>query len=454
MLPEKWKKKLVDLNVTELTDKDIKWADMVLIGAMIVQKDSAREVIARCKKLKKKVVAGGPLFVTEYRKYKGVDTFVLNEAEVTLPPFLSDLKKGRTKHVYSSNVKPDISKTPRPLWSLINIKDYASLAIQYSRGCPFNCEFCDIVFLNGRIPRTKTPSQMLAELDSLYNYGWRGTLFIVDDNFIGNQKNVKNMLPHLIEWQKKHNYPFQLLTEASTNLASDKELMTLMSEANFNKVFLGIETPNIESLKECGKFQNVAKDLSQAIKTIHQNGMQVMGGFIVGFDNDTDNIFDNQIKFIQETGVVTAMVGMLNVIPQTRLWHRLKSEGRLLNEVIGENTNTTLNFVPKMNKKKLVEGYKKIINFIYSTKNYYKRINTLLEHYQPKARTRFNFEQIKGFIKSTWRIGLFSRSNIFYWKLLFKTLFTNTKAFPTAVELAIYELHYRKIANRILSSSS
>ncbi len=454
MLPKKWKKKLVDTNVSELTDKHIAWADMIFIGAMIVQKKSAQEIITRCKKFGKIIVAGGPIFVSEYRKFKGVDHFVLNEAETTLPRFLKDLRNGKTKHVYKSTIRPDISKTPIPLWSLIDTKDYASLALQYSRGCPFNCEFCDIVFLNGRIPRTKTPQQIMSELQSLYDFGWRGSVFIVDDNFIGNQRNVKIMLPFLIEWQKKHNYPFKFLTEASTNLASNSELMTMMRMANFNKVFLGIETPNVESLKECGKLQNVVRDLSAAIKTIHKNGMQVMGGFIVGFDNDSKDVFETQIKFIQQTGVVTAMVGMLNAIPQTRLWHRLKKEGRLISDVTGENTDGSVNFVPKMGKETLIEGYKKIIDFIYSPKHYYERVNTLLKDCQPQTKGKLSPTDIKAFVRSLWKIGVLSQARLSYWWLLIKTCFTRIKSLPIAVELAIYGLHYEKIAKKIVKNSS
>ena len=339
MLPKEWHKKLVDTNISKLTDEHIEWADMIFIGGMIVQKDSSQEIITRCKSMGKTVVAGGPLFTTQHEKFTGVDYFILNEAEVTLPLFLKDFEEKTPKPIYTSNIRPDITKTPIPLWSLINLKDYSTMAIQFSRGCPFNCEFCDIVIMNGRTPRTKTPDQLIAEFQAIYDGGWRDSLFIVDDNFIGNKSKVKEMLLKLIEWQKEHKYPFTLLTEASTNLADDKELMQMMSAANFNAVFLGLETPHVDSLNECGKFQNATRNLVDAVKTIHQNGMQVFGGFIVGFDSDNEKIFETQIGFIQQIGVVTAMVGMLGALPQTRLWHRLKSEGRLLSETTGENIN-------------------------------------------------------------------------------------------------------------------
>jgi radical SAM superfamily enzyme YgiQ (UPF0313 family) len=452
MLPEKWQKKLVDLNVESLKDEHLAWADMVFLSAMIVQKKSAQEIINRCRSHGKKIVAGGPAFTTQHEEFTGVDHFVLNEAEVTLPLFLADLENGRPKKIYTSSIKPDISATPIPLWSMINIQDYATLAIQYSRGCPYNCEFCDIVIMNGRIPRTKTPEQIKKEFQALYDAEWRKSVFIVDDNFIGNRLAVKKMLPGLIEWQKEYNYPFTLLTEASTDLANDENLMQMMSSANFFKVFLGLETPDKQSLKECGKYQNSSRNLVEAVHTIHKHGMQVMGGFIVGFDNDTESIFESQISFIQQIGVVTAMVGVLTALPQTRLWHRLKAEGRLLGGATGENTDGVLNFMPRMGIETLNNGYKKILSSIYSPKYYYQRINIFLENYTPTAKSRIGRSDISAFLKSLWRIGIISRARFHYWKLLVRTFIKKRMALPIAVELAIYGLHYEKIAKRICTS--
>lgn len=449
MLPPQWQKKLIDLNVESLNDSDINWADLVFISAMIVQKQSALEIIDRCKTAGKKVVAGGPLFTTSQELFEA-DHFVLNEAEVTLPLFLQDLEAGTLQHSYTSLTRPDITKTPIPQWSLINQKNYVTMLVQNSRGCPFNCEFCDIIVLNGRVPRTKKPEQFIAELDALYQTGWRGSVFIVDDNFIGNKIHVKQMLPELIQWQKQHKYPFSFLTEASTNLADDDQLMNMMSAANFNKVFLGIETPSQEGLKECGKYQNTKRDLQQTVKKIHEHGMQVMAGFIVGFDSDGEDVFETQIQFIQETGVVTAMVGLLNALPQTRLWHRLKAEGRLTSETTGGNTDGHLNFTPKMNKEKLLQGYKRILRTLYSRKQYYKRINTFLKHYKPTVRTRIKKQDIQALIRSMWRIGIVSNSRIHYWKLLLRTGALKTRALPIAVELAILGLHFEKIAGKLV----
>jgi radical SAM superfamily enzyme YgiQ (UPF0313 family) len=452
MLPKEWNKKLIDVNVTKLKDEHIAWADMVFIGAMLIQKGSAQEIIKRCKSQGKIVVAGGPAFTTQHETFDGVDHLVLNEAEVTLPLFLEDLKNNKAKPIYTSEEKPDITKTSIPLWSLIDFKNYSTMSLQYSRGCPFDCEFCDIVIMNGRVQRTKTPEQLINELQSLYDAGWRGSVFIVDDNFIGNKAKVKSMLPVLIEWQRKHKYPFTLLTEATVNLADDIELMQMMSTANFYKVFIGIETPNNEGLKECNKMQNTSRNLADSIKAIQQHGMQVMGGFIVGFDSDTESIFETQIKFIQKTGVVTAMVGLLNALPQTRLWHRLKDEGRLLRDTSGENTDGSINFIPKMGKYKLVKGYKELVSKIYSPKEYYKRMEILIKNYRPTVKGRISKNILGAFFKSLWTIGVLSNARFLYWKSLIKTFFIKVKAINLVVELAIYRQHFEKVAKQISAS--
>ncbi len=449
MLPGDWEKRLIDLNVEPLTDSDIAWADMVMVSAMLVQQQSAQEEISRCKRHGKKIVAGGPAFTAQHEIFYDVDHFVLNESEATLPPFLRDLEAGCPKPLYTTTEKPDLSQTPVPLWSLIKGKNYATMAIQFSRGCPYNCEFCDIIIMNGRRPRTKSPEQMSREFAALYASGWRQAVFIVDDNFIGNKAKVKKMLPALIAWQQEHRYPFTLLTEASTDLAADKELMQLMSTANFYKVFIGLETPSPEGLEECGKRQNTEINLVDAVKAIHGHGMQVMGGFIVGFDSDTEKIFDAQIAFIQQIGVVTAMVGVLTALPQTRLWHRLKAEGRLIANATGENTDGVLNFLPQMDRQQLLAGYEKILATIYSPKCYYQRIHTFLQSYSPTVRKRLQAIDLVAFVKSIWQIGIFSRSRFLYWRLLIGTLLRKRRALPFAIELAILGLHYEKMVQRI-----
>jgi len=450
MLPKVWGKRLVDCNVRRLKDKDILWADMVFISAMIVQKGSAQEVIDRCKAASKIVVAGGPVFSTSHESFHGVDHFVLNEAEVTLPLFLADLAKGEAKVIYASDEKPDMEKVRIvPDWSLVKMRHYNSAMLQASRGCPFHCEFCDIVSMYGHKMRMKSIEQIIAELDALLEIGFRGSVFFVDDNFIGHKAKVKEMLLALIEWQEKHRYPFTFFTEASVNLAEDEQLLRLMSQANFNKVFLGIETTNVESLKECGKTQNTKMDLAEAIRIIQWAGMQVQAGFIVGFDNDNAHTFETLKTFIQETGVVTAMVGMLNALPKTKLWERLHREGRLDGEAKGDPVTDSVNFQPRMGKERLIAGYKNLLAKIYSPKEYYERLANFVKHYRPTDKKRFSRAEVKAFIFSLFRIGIFSRSNWRYISLLVRTFFTKPRVFPTVVELAIMGVHFQRLARRL-----
>ena len=454
MLPGEWEKKLVDMNVTRLTDEDIKWADYVFISAMVVQQNSVREVIARCKRLNTRIVAGGPLFTTGYEEFDGVDHFVLGEAEATLPLFLEDLEKGYARHIYTSDARPDICQTPIPLWSLINTKHYSSMNVQYSRGCPFNCEFCDIILLNGHQPRTKDKEQLLAELDELYRRGWREGVFVVDDNFIGNKKKLKlEILPAIIEWQKGKRHPFVLSTEASINLADDEELMQLMVNAGFSTVFIGIETPNEASLLECAKLQNRNRDLVASVKKIQNYGLEVQGGFIVGFDSDPLSIFKNQINFIQKSGIVTAMVGLLNAPPGTRLYQRLKKENRLLKAFTGNNTDCSLNFIPKMNYETLINGYKYILDTIYSPKSYYERVKTFLKEYKPRGdiASRLQFHHIRAFVKSVWFLGIREKGRRYYWRLFLSTLLKQPRKFPISISLSVYGYHFRKVVEKYIS---
>jgi radical SAM superfamily enzyme YgiQ (UPF0313 family) len=449
MLPEEWEKKLVDMNVTKLTDSDIEWADYVFISAMEVQKESVKEVMAHCKKLDAKTVAGGPLFTTGYEQFEGIDYFVLGEAEVTLWPFLEDLQEGRARHIYASDERPDISMTPIPLWSLINIKQYSSMNLQYSRGCPYDCEFCDIIILNGHTPRTKGKEQLISELDALYEQGWRGTLFIVDDNFIGNKKKLKaEILPALIEWRESKKYPFALNTEASINLADDEELVGLMVAAGFDVVFIGIETPNERSLIECTKAPNQNRDLVVSINKLQGLGLEIQGGFIIGFDNDPESIFQTQIDFIQRSGIVTAMVGLLNAPPATRLHKRLEKENRLIKSFTGNNTDFSLNFVPKMNYDTLINGYRHVLDTIYSPKQYYERIETFMRMYKPPRTIvgKIQVHQIQALVRSIWFLGIHGKGKRHYWKLFISYLLESPQKFARFITLAVYGYHFRKVA--------
>jgi len=456
MLPDEWEKKLVDMNVTDLSDREIEWADYVFISAMAVQRDSVQTVIKRCKRLGVKIVAGGPLFTTGYEGFDDVDHLVLNEAEVTMPLFLEDLSSGCAKHIYTSDKWPDLSTTPIPLWELVDMTKYSSMSVQYSRGCPFDCEFCDIVVLNGHMPRTKGKEQLLRELGELHTRGWRNSVFIVDDNFIGNKRKLKTeILPAIIEWMKRMNRPFTLFTEASINLADDEELMQLMAEANFNMVFVGIETPNEASLAECGKFQNKERDLVAAVRKLQSHGLQVQGGFIVGFDSDPHTIFEDQINFIQRSGIVVAMVGMLNALPGTKLYRRLKKENRLLANFSGDNTDCSINFVSKMDNETLMNGYKRIVNTIYAPKQYYERIKVFLKEYRPLQRQSSHPQigHFLAFVKSLWVLGMVAKGRRYFWRFLAWTLAKRPRSLPISITLAIYGFHFRKIVERYAGAS-
>jgi radical SAM superfamily enzyme YgiQ (UPF0313 family) len=446
MLPEDWEKRLIDLNVQKLDDRDLAWADYALISAMIVQRSSTQQVISRCKDAGLKVIAGGPLFTSEADQFDQVDHFVLNEAEVTLPLFLADLENGCCRRTYTAVQFPDLQETPVPLWKLINLRYYATMPIQFSRGCPFNCEFCNITTLFGHKPRVKSSEQILRELNGLYQSGWRGSVFFVDDNLIGNKKALKSdLLPALIEWRKdKVGIPFG--TEVSINLADDAELMRLMVEAGFNTVFIGIETPNEAGLAECDKKHNKNRDLVEDVKRIHRSGLQVQGGFIIGFDSDTPNIFQQQIEFIQKSGIVSAMVGLLQAPLGTRLYERLKREGRLRGMPTGDNVDGTTNIIPRMNLEVLHRGYRAMVHHLYSPENYYARVRTFLSEYRPtKIDIPINFENILAFLRSIIRLGIFGKERLQYWKLFLWTLFRRPKLFPLAITLSIYGYHFRQV---------
>ena len=451
MLPESFEKKLIDMNAAKLRDRHIKWADYVFISAMVIQKNSAKEVVERCRKLNAKIVAGGPLFTSSPDLIPGADYLVLNEAEIALPEFLEDLANDCLKPVYKTSLKADMHSSPIPMWDLVDMKKYGLMGIQYSRGCPFNCDFCDITALLGHKVRTKTTRQIIDELEGLYVHNWRGDVFFVDDNFIGKRKQLKNeLLPAIINWMKKRNHPFGLLTQTSIDLVDDEELMKLMVRAGFDTVFIGIESPNDSSLAECSKTQNMGRDVVAAVKKIQQFGMQVQAGFIVGFDNDKSNVFDKLINLIQDGGIVTAMVGLLNAPRGTKLYQKMMSENRLSESPTGDNMDCTMNFIPKMDIHELMEGYQKVLNTIYSQKYYCKRIKTFLKNYNFSKKTKLKLQycNIKAFFRSMWQIGMIEKGKFHYWMLIFWSL-KNPRRLMLAVRFSIYGFHFRKMLKNI-----
>ena len=448
MLPRDWQLKLVDLNVDRLEDEDLRRADYVLLSAMIVQQESVREIVRRCVALDRRIIAGGPLFTTGHEAFPEIRHFVLGEAEEIMPQVIADLEAGTLQPVYRAPRYPDIRQTPTPRYDLIKVRNYVTMAAQFSRGCPYDCEFCDIIVMNGRVPRTKAPEQFVAELECLRQLGWKDMVFVVDDNFIGNRARTKTLLHAIIEWRRRTRPAMGFLTEASVNLADDAELCALMYEAGFRKVFVGIETPSAAGLDECRKLQNRGRDLVAAVQTLQKAGLEVMGGFIVGFDSDTGDIFKQQFDFIQRSGVATAMVGLLTALPQTRLYQRLKQEGRLLAESTGNNTAAALNFRPLLNREYLESGYRDLMRRLYEPRNYYRRIRVFLKTYRPSGgeRLRISRADVEAFVKSFWLLGVWHRGRLAYWWFFWSTLLRRPRKFRTAIELAIVGHHFRRVA--------
>lgn len=446
MLPEEWQIRLVDLNISKLTDADLSRADCVFVSAMAVQKNSAECVIERSKKASCLVVAGGPLFTYQYEAFPAVDHFVLNEGELTLPLFLDDFRQGKAKRVYKTDLFADIRRSPLPLWELLDLKQYGSMSIQFSRGCPFQCDFCNVTALLGHRVRTKTTAQIISELDSLYDKKWRSSVFFVDDNFIGNKVYLKkDLLPALIEW-RRDKPAITFYTEASINLAEDEDLMSLMARAGFREVFIGIETPEEASLKECRKKQNQNRNLAEDVRRIHHSGLQVQGGFIVGFDNDSPSIFQKQIDFIQSSGIVTAMVGILQALPGTKLYQRLAREGRLLGGNAGDNVSFYTNVSPSMGLATLRDGYKQILCHIYSHRYFYQRLKTFLTEYKPpNIKVRLSFQHKMAFFRALVYLGILGKERFHFWRLLWWTQFHHPRLISYAITLAIYGHHFEKV---------
>jgi len=328
------------------------------------------------------------------------------------------------------------------------MKQYACMPIQYSRGCPFCCDFCDVTRLFGHQMRTKATAQILTELEGLYARGWRDSVFIVDDNFIGNRQQLKEeVLPALIAWMDRRRYPFVLNTQVSINLSDDEELMRLMVRAGFDTVFVGIETPDDRGLAECHKAQNRHRDLTASVRKMQAFGLQVQAGFILGFDSDTPSIFANLARFIQESGIVTAMVGLLNAPVGTKLYERLVQGNRLIQRATGDNTDLSINFVPRMNYDELVAGYRWVVRNIYSHKLFYERIRAFLQNYRPVRQGRFRRHSydVWALLKSMWFLGIRHSGRRYYWRLLLWSLLRRPQLFPLALTLAVQGFHFRKV---------
>ena len=454
MFPPGYELRVVDMNVIPLEDSHLGWADLVFTSTMLTQQPSLRAVVERCNRAGVPVVAGGPHPTTFHEDIEGVDHFVLDEVEETFAEFLRDLENGTARPIYREPRKPDVTRTPVPRFDLIDMKNYATMSVQFSRGCPFDCEFCDIIKLYGRVPRTKSPEQVVAELESLYRVGWRGPVFLVDDNFIGNKRDAMNLLPEIAEWQRARGYPFILMTEASANLARMDKLMHAMTEAGFDTVFVGIETPNPEALLKTKKPQNTSKHeenyIFNAVRKIQRAGMQVQGGFILGLDGDDEGVFDAQIEFIQEAGIPMAPVYLLTALKGTDMYERLKSENRLLDTPIGTSA-MPLNFKTEMSHGTLIEGYMRVIATIYdpTLENYFMRCLTLFKHWEPVPHLRkqkSEAEIVGGIMRVRGRLS--ARQVPFYSRFIARVSRDHPRMLPDAIYLAAMGHHFERIARQ------
>jgi radical SAM superfamily enzyme YgiQ (UPF0313 family) len=464
LLPQAWKKRLVDPHVERLRERDLKWADVVLLSGMHIQHESLLAIVERCRAHGLRTVVGGPIASSVPAAELKVDHVVIGEAESMIADLARDLEAGTARPVYQADGRPEMALSPLPDLSLIKMKRYSTMTVQYSRGCPFNCEFCDIIEIYGRRPRTKAVAQVLAELDQLRAKGWRESVFIVDDNFIGNKARAKELLRAMAAWRAETGARFDFITEASLNLADDAELMQLMRDAGFKSVFLGVETPDESGLIASNKLQNTRRSLLDSVAAIQSYGMQVMGGFILGFDTDQEDIFDRMVEFIQKSGIPIAMVGLLWAIPGTQLFRRLRSEGRIVDAGGGNNVFCDqLNFLPRMDSAKLVEGYREVLKKIYSCEAYYERVKIYLNRAHPKPvkrvageRTRqqpsrplLTRENMRALIHSIVRQGVLGRHQWSYWKFLAQAATRYRRCFGAAMTLAVMGYHFQVMTRKL-----
>ena len=452
LLPASWPKRLIDTNVERLTDADLAWADVAMIGGMHAQQEHLIAIVERCRARGLRTVVGGPITSSMPAAELKADHIVIGEAESLIATLAGDLTVNRALPIYQAAERPAMSISPLPDLSLIKMHRYSTMPVQYSRGCPFNCEFCDIIEIYGRQPRTKAVAQVLAELDQLRDFGWRDSVFIVDDNFIGNKKRAKELLTAMAEWGREHAYPFRFITEASLNLADDLELLQLFKDARFTSVFLGIETPDELSLIANNKMQNTHRNLLDSVQRIQQYGIEVMGGFILGFDTDREDVFDRLVDFIQKSAIPLAMVGLLQAMPGTQLFRRLRSEGRIVRAGGGNNVACDLNFIPRMDAARLVEGYRSVMKRIYSYEAYYARVELLLSRSRPTATARLTVANLRAFVSSIVRQGIIGRGRFSYWKFMFTTALRHPRSFGVGMTLAVKGYHFQIMTRRLLEA--
>ncbi len=458
LLPHHWHKRLIDTNVEKLRDRDLKWADVVLLSGMRIQRDALLAIVERCHALGLPTVVGGPIASSVSAADLRANHVVIGEAESLITDLARDLELGTALPVYQATERPEMETSPLPDLSLIKMHRYSTMNVQYSRGCPFNCEFCDIIEIYGRRPRTKAVAQVLAELDQLRAAGWRESVFIVDDNFIGNKARARELCVALAEWRRQFKTNFDFSTEASLNLADDPELMRLMKQAGFKSVFLGIETPDVSGLIAANKLQNTRRSLLESVATIQSFGMQVMGGFILGFDTDTGDIFDRMVEFIEKSGIPIAMVGLLQAMPGTQLFRRLWREGRILDAGHGDNTGDHLNFLPHMDAQRLVAGYRSVLQRIYNSDAYFQRVKLYLSRTQSKSgelsskQRWLTHSNARALVTSIVRQGVLDRQRWTYWKFLMTAATRYRHSFGSAMTLAVMGYHFQVMTRKLLQA--
>jgi len=459
ILPQKWEFKLVDRNVREVTEAEWEWAELVILSGMIVQKRDLLAQIQEAKKRGKLVAVGGPYPTALPHEVESADFLILDEGEITLPMFVEAISRGETRGVFRANEKPDITITPIPRFDLLELEVYDNMSVQFSRGCPFQCEFCDIIVLYGRKPRTKTPAQLISELETLYQLGWRRSIFMVDDNFIGNKRNVKLLLKELKVWMVEKNYPFNFSTEASVDLAADPELMELMTGCNFNKVFLGIETPDEESLSLTKKFQNTRDSLRESVDAITRAGLEVRAGFIIGFDGEKTGAGDRIVQFVEDTAIPLAMFSMLQALPNTELWHRLKKEERLLNLEGCGNQTALMNFIPTRPIEEIAKEYVTAFWQLYDPQIYLDRTFRYFQKLgnpQKKLKSfKVNLRDIPALLILCWRQGILRKTRGKFWVYLFNILRhqpTQINSYLTACGFIEHFFEYRLIVREEINT--
>ena len=447
ILPQSWEFKLVDRNIRPVSEAEWKWAEIVILSGMIVQKVDLLAQIAEAKQRKKLVAVGGPYATSVPTDVAMADFLVLDEGEITLPLFVEAIARGETQGIFRTTEKPDVTTTPIPRYDLLQLDAYDSMSVQFSRGCPFQCEFCDIIVLYGRKPRTKTPQQLLKELDYLYELGWRRGVFMVDDNFIGNKRNVKLLLKELKIWQKEHQYPFRFNTEASVDLAQDSELMELMVDCYFDAVFLGIETPDEESLKLTKKFQNTRNSLTETIDTLIKAGLRPMAGFILGFDGEKKGAANRIIQFVEESAIPTAMLGMLQALPNTALWDRLAKEGRLRTDGKQDiNQSTLMNFIPTRPIDEIAKEYIEAFWQLYDAHTFLDRTyRCFLKLGAPKGKAPFKWPEwidLKALGIVIWRQGVKRSTRWKFWHHLLSIIKNNTPVWEHYLTVCAHNEHF------------